>query len=348
MSVSAWCFGERCRAAASTRSRLAWWSGLAAPAYAPTRDDLRQATGLVRRFREEPTPELARSAQVGLVSALSPNARLQAFYHPWTSYVIVPLFALANAGLVLDPGFLADAYTSAITLGIIVAYVVGKPVAVVGSSWAVTRLSRGRIRPPIGNAAVLASGTIAGIGFTVALLIASRAFIGDDLDKAKLGGAVGRRPLRRRDVDRLATHGAVPGAAADTPATRRQHTDPGPHPSCRPRPRPHPRTAPVGDHRHRVRRLRASDGGQAETSVRELLTDTEIRYVWRHLPLVDVHPQAQLAAQATEAASAQGAFWPMHDRLLQYQDALSFDDLIEHAAALGCGGPAPSVHRVVC
>ena len=75
--------------------------------------------------------------------------------------------------------------------------------------------------------------------------------------------------------------------------------------------------------------------GQAETSVRELLTDTEIRYVWRHLPLVDVHPQAQLAAQATEAASAQGAFWPMHDRLLQYQDALSFDDLIEHAAALG-------------
>jgi protein-disulfide isomerase len=48
-----------------------------------------------------------------------------------------------------------------------------------------------------------------------------------------------------------------------------------------------------------------------------------------------VHPQAQLAAQATEAASAQGAFWPMHDRLLQHQDALSFDDLIEHAAALG-------------
>jgi protein-disulfide isomerase len=75
--------------------------------------------------------------------------------------------------------------------------------------------------------------------------------------------------------------------------------------------------------------------GQAETSVRELLTDTEIRYVWRHLPLVDVHPQAQLAAQGTEAASAQGAFWPMHDRLLQHQDALFFDDLIEHAAALG-------------
>jgi Na+/H+ antiporter NhaA len=161
--------------------------GLAAPAYTPTRIDLQQATGRVRRFREEPTPELARLAQVGLVAALSPNARLQAFYHPWTSYVIVPVFALANAGLVLNLGFLAEAYTSAITLGILFAYVVGKPVAVVASSWAVTRLSRGRIRPPIGNAAVLASGTIAGIGFTVALLIASRAFSGDDLDKAKLG-----------------------------------------------------------------------------------------------------------------------------------------------------------------
>ncbi len=309
--------------------------GLAAPAYAPTRDDLQQATGLVRRFREEPTPELARSAQVGLVSALSPNARLQAFYHPWTSYVIVPLFALANAGLVLDPGFLADAYTSAITLGIIVAYVVGKPVAVVGSSWAVTRLSRGRIRPPIGNAAVLASGTIAGIGFTVALLIASRAFIGDDLDKAKLGA------LSAAALSAVVTW-IVLRLTALFPVQRRtrlllgdstliQDLIPAVHP----------------DHDH-IRGPRQSVitviefgdfecpyCGQAETSVRELLTDTEIRYVWRHLPLVDVHPQAQLAAQATEAASAQGAFWPMHDRLLQYQDALSFDDLIEHAAALG-------------
>ena len=52
-----------------------------------------------RSFREQPTPELARSAQQGVLSAISPNERLQYSLHPWTSYVIVPLFALANAGI---------------------------------------------------------------------------------------------------------------------------------------------------------------------------------------------------------------------------------------------------------
>jgi len=142
--------------------------GLSASAYSPTRDELEQATGLFRRFREQPTPELARSATAGLTSTLSPNARLQTLYHPWTSYVIVPLFALANAGIELNGSFLAQAYTAPVTLGVLIGYTVGKPVAVIGTSWAVTRLSAGRVRPPVGWAAVLGSGTIAGIGFTVA------------------------------------------------------------------------------------------------------------------------------------------------------------------------------------
>ena len=81
--------------------------GLIAAAYTPARGDLEEASGLFRQFREEPTPELARTAAVGLTRTLSPNDRLQRFYHPWTSYVIVPLFALANAGVAIDGGFLA-------------------------------------------------------------------------------------------------------------------------------------------------------------------------------------------------------------------------------------------------
>ncbi len=166
--------------------------GLAAPAYTPSRGELEDATGLVREFREQPTPELARSATASLTSTLSPNARLQTFYHPWTSYVIVPLFALSNAGIELDAGFLGHAYTTPVTLGVLVGYVVGKPVAVVLTSWAVTVLSRGRVRPPVGWAAVLGSGTISGIGFTVALLIATRAFDGDQLDRGQARRAVRR------------------------------------------------------------------------------------------------------------------------------------------------------------
>ena len=48
----------------------------------------------------------------------------------------------------------------------------------------------------------------------------------------------------------------------------------------------------------------------------------DVRYVWRHLPLNDVHPHAQLAAEAAEAAAAQGKFWEMHDQLIEHQDAL--------------------------
>src|SRR5205823_12260089 len=147
----------------------------AAPA---ARSDLERASDLFRLFREQPTPELARSAQAGVATAISPNERLQQKLHPWTSYVIVPLFALANAGIAIDAGFLRRAFTSPITLGILIGYVVGKPVGVVGGSWLVTRLSRGRVRPPVGWAALVGGGAMAGGGFPVSLLIADLAFHG--------------------------------------------------------------------------------------------------------------------------------------------------------------------------
>ena len=76
--------------------------------------------------------------------------------------------------------------------------------------------------------------------------------------------------------------------------------------------------------------------GRAEPIVRQLLAEFgDIRYVWRHLPLPDVHPHAQLAAEASEAAAAQGAFWEMHDLLLARQDALRTADLLDYAGELG-------------
>ncbi len=76
--------------------------------------------------------------------------------------------------------------------------------------------------------------------------------------------------------------------------------------------------------------------GRAEGVIRELLTayGDDVRYVWRHLPLTDVHPNAQLAAEAAEAAAAQGKFWEMYDLLLDHQDALSPRDLTRYGAEL--------------
>jgi protein-disulfide isomerase len=311
--------------------------GLLAYAYPSPRASLQRATQRFREFREQPTAELARAAGVELRSATSPNERLQQLFHPWTSYAIVPLFALANAGIAINGSFLRQAFTSPITLGILVGYVVGKPVGILGSSWLVTRVSSGRLQPPVGWVAVAGGGTIAGIGFTVSLLIATLAFSGRQLEEAKLGilsaafsaalitwllfRATALLPRRLRIRALLGTAQSLVDLYIDV--------DPE---------RDHIRgsiEAPVtvveyGD-------FECPYCGQAEPVVRELLRDfgEEVRYVWRHLPLNDVHPHAQLAAEAAEAAADQGAFWEMHDLLLDNQDALRPDDLVVYAERLG-------------
>jgi Na+/H+ antiporter NhaA len=308
--------------------------GLSASAYTPSRDQLEQATGDIRNFREQPTAELARSARISVASTISPNARLQSFYHPWTSFAIVPLFALANAGVVLNVRFFAHAYTTPVTLGIVIGYVVGKPVAVIATSYAVTWLAKGRIRPPVGWAAVVGSGTIAGIGFTVALLIATRAFTGTDLADAKLGALsaafiasiltwivyrlTALLPPERRATALLGDRALIQDLIPEVDASH-DHVR-GPDQAL-------VTVIEFGD-------FECPFCGQAEDAVRELLTDRELRYVWRHLPLTDIHPRAQLAAEAAEAAASQGAFWEMHDLLLQHQNRLELSDLSAYAGQL--------------
>jgi Na+/H+ antiporter NhaA len=310
--------------------------GLLTYAYPAGRADLERATDDFRLFREQPTPELARRARVGIESALSPNERLAQIWHPWTSYLIVPLFAFANAGIPLNPSFLGHAFRSPITLGILIGYCVGKPIGIAGTASLVTFASRGRLRPPVGWGSVVGAGAISGIGFTVSLLIASLAFHGQQLQEAKAGvlasalAASGLSWLVFRVIDRLPTpirSRALLGTAtsildlADPVDPERDH--------IRPRTDGLVTMVEYGD-------LECPYCGQAEPVIRELLAGhANITYVWRHLPLDDVHPQARIAAEATEAAAAQGAFWEMHDLLLTHQDALKLPDLVRYAGELG-------------
>jgi Na+/H+ antiporter NhaA len=310
--------------------------GLITWAYPAGRGELERATDLFRSFREQPTPELERSARAGLRAAVSPNARLQRLYHPWTSYVIVPLFALANVGIPLHADFLADAYTSPVTLGILLGYVLGKPVGIAGTSWLVTRLSRERLQPPVGWASVIGGGAIAGIGFTVSLLIADLAFEGVELREAKLGvisaavaaplltAAVARGtamlPRRARIRALLGGSQALVDLAVPVDAHRDHVRGPAEAPVT---------VVEYGD-------FECPFCGRAEPVVRELLSDfADVRYVWRHLPLSDVHPNAERAAAASEAAHAQGAFWEMYDLLLDHQGDLRPRDLVAYAEELG-------------
>ena len=97
------------------------------------------------------------------------------------------MFALANAGIHLDVGLLRDAITSPVTLGIVVAYVAGKPLGIVTASWVGTRRALGGTRPALTWPGLAGTGAVAGTGFTVSLLIAGLAFSDGLLDQAKLG-----------------------------------------------------------------------------------------------------------------------------------------------------------------
>ena len=310
--------------------------GLLTYAYPAARGDLERATDLFRRFREQPTPELARSATVGLTTAISPNERLQHIYHPWTSYVVVPLFALANAGVVINGGFLSRAFSSPITLGILIGYVVGKPAGVLVAAGLAERLTGGRLRPPVGWVAVGGGGAVAGIGFTLSLLIASLAFRGTQLEEAKIGvlsaalcasavtwivfRVVAALPAKTRARALLGTAESIVDLAVPVDP-RRDHIRGS-------------ADAPVtvveyGD-------FECPYCGEAEPVVRGLLSGFgDVRYVWRHLPLNDVHPYAQLAAEASEAAAAQGKFWEMHDLLLDHQGAVRIPHLVQYAEDIG-------------
>jgi Na+/H+ antiporter NhaA len=311
--------------------------GLATSAYPPSREDLERATDLARSFREQPTPELARSAQQGVASAISPNERLQYGLHPWTGYVIVPLFALANAGVHVTGNLLEAAVSSPITLGILVGYVVGKPIGIAGASWLASRPAMRGPRSPLSPPLLAAGGAFGGIGFTVSLLISSLAFSGRQLDEAKLGalGSVVIAPVLAWTVLQIVKRLPATVRARQLAGTAEdildlsQDVDPE---------RDHIRgseDAPVtlveyGD-------FECPYCGRAEPVIRELLAsfDDDVRYVWRHLPLNDVHPNAQLAAEAAEAAAAQGNFWEMHDTLLQHQGDLRPSHIATYAQELG-------------
>jgi NhaA family Na+:H+ antiporter len=120
--------------------------------------------------------------------AVSPLARLEHLLHPWTSWVVIPVFALANAGVSVSGSSLADAITSGVTLGVVTGLVVGKTVGVTVFTWIATKVGITRLPEGVGWGQLVGVATLAGIGFTVSLFITSLAFQTQPVqDAAKVG-----------------------------------------------------------------------------------------------------------------------------------------------------------------
>jgi Na+/H+ antiporter NhaA len=306
-------------------------AGLLIAAKTPRRADVEQAASLFRAFRQSPLPEVGSSAVRGLRRAVSVNERLQTALHPWASYVIVPVFALANAGVDLRGGLVEDALGSTVTWGVVWGLVLGKLLGIGAGALGAVRLRLGALPQGVGEGQVLGGAALSGIGFTVSLLIAGLAF--DDaalqaeatvgvLLAAVLATATGKIVFWLAAVIRGERTATLP-LFLDRPVDPEVDHIRGPVDA--------PLTlVEYGD-------FECPFCGRATGVVKDLRRrfGDDLRYVFRHLPLTDVHGYAELAAHGAEAAAAQGRFWDMHDLLFDHQDELDVADLVGYAAQLG-------------
>ncbi|MFJ6074350.1 Na+/H+ antiporter NhaA [Streptomyces sp. NPDC093065] len=305
--------------------------GLLIPARKPSREGVEQAARLFRAFRQSPLADVGKTARRGLQQAVSVNERLQTVLHPWSSYLIVPVFALANAGVDLRDGVLTDALGSSLTWAVVVGLVGGKLLGIWGGAALGTRFGIGRLPTGVAPGHVLGGGALSGLGFTVSLLIVGLAFQDPDARaRATVGVLLAAvfATLAGWVVFRLAAR--LKGQTdADLPRYLDRPVDPK---------RDHilgPADAPLtlveyGDFECPF----CAHATGVTKELRQRFGD-RFRYVFRHLPLTDVHPHAELAARAAVAAEAQGRFWEMHDLLYQHQDELEYEDTAGYAADLG-------------
>lgn len=303
--------------------------GLSTTAFPPARAAVEEAASRARAFRQSPVPSLARSTKLLVDRAISPNERIQLLLLPWTSYVIVPLFALANAGIRLDRETVERAATSPVTLGVVAGLVIGKFAGISAAILGSVRLRLGELPSGVSSSQIYGGAALSGIGFTVSLFVIDLAF----------------------DSPRLAEEATIGVLAASVLATAFgwivfRITERGPN-ATRERvlldppvdlDRDHfrgPRDAPMvlveyGDF--------ACDFCARATGVMKELRarfGDDLTYVFRHLPQTHVHPWAETAAEAAEAAGAQGRFWDMHDLLFDHQSELEVPDLLGYAGKLG-------------
>lgn len=305
-------------------------AGLLVPAAATERSDVLAAKYLFRDYWQSPDAGVARLVQRGLARSISVNQRLHEVLRGPVSLVIVPIFALANAGVDLRGGVLGEALTSPVTWGVVAGLTLGKLLGIGLGAWGAMRAGLGRLPDGVGPGSVAGGAALSGIGFTMSLLIISLAFEGPTADAATVGvlialvlsWALGWLTFRIARTRMGETE-------ADLPSTLEPEVDPD---------RDHVRgpedaVLTVVEYLDFECPFCARATGMWVDLKQHF--DGRIRYVVRHLPLDDVHPHARGAAIAAEAAARQDRFWEMHDVLFANQSALEADDLRRYAGEIG-------------
>ena len=299
------------------------------PVYPPKRLEVERAAELTRAFRESPNTAYARAATRSLRESISINERLQSAWSPYIDFIVLPLFALANAGVRLDPTTLAAAFSSPLTWGIVAGLVIGKFVGITGATAIVRMLRLGRLAPGLTMPRIAGGAALSGIGFTIALFIVGLAIEDPETqDLARVGVlaasviAFGLGWVILRVGDRLRPPMPVGAKLVRPFDPERDH--------FRGRVDAPYQIVEYGD-------FECPFCSRATGSIDAVIEHfgDDVRWVWRHLPLETVHVHAKEAAQASEAAALQGRFIDMARILFANQDRLTTDDLCDYARELG-------------
>lgn len=224
---------------------------LLVPVYRPSRREVEHALALARTFRQSPTTQYARAAANSLRESISINERLQSAYAPYVSFVILPVFALANAGVQISTEVLAAAAGSPVTWGIVTALVVGKFVGVLGSTTLVRVLRLGELGPGLTSSRLAGGAALCGVGFTLSLTSStSRSPTPERSPRELEVGQVLQRPVDPRCRTRRASVCCWPRCSpSDLTSPAVAATSGGTHPWCTTTRMPLPR--PILDQRQR-------------------------------------------------------------------------------------------------
>ena len=162
--------------------------GLLTPAVPADPDGMRDVFEQAEALAQEPDAAFVRATSQQANEVVSVAERLEHLLHPWSSFVIIPVFALANAGVVFSFDRLQDAASSPVAVGIFLGLVAGKMIGIVGASLLALRLGLGTLPDGVTKTHLVGMSAVAGIGFTVSLFVAGLAFGDAELvGAAKLG-----------------------------------------------------------------------------------------------------------------------------------------------------------------